>query len=567
MVQLSAKTFVAAVGAAVLIGPLAAVNAPPASSAVSAPSTASARAAAVVAPSWTACRDGFECTTVFAPLDYNQPDGVRVALSVVRLPAGDPDSRIGSLLLNPGGPGGSGVDFVREVAKLLPLELRGRFDIVGFDPRGIRRSSPLRCYDTFEQAIDGVPPFAFPLTSAEERALRRADRSFASACADHGGPMLSHMSTADAARDMDLLRQALGDEKLTFLGYSYGSFLGQVYANLFPDRIRALVIDGVLDPVAWTTGRGTEAATTPFPVRLHSDQGSSRALGEFFRLCDAARSDCAFSGGSRNRYSTLANRLRRDPIRIEGEEGAEETFTYADLVATTLGALYEPLVWPDAAEFFADLERSASEQRLGRRLAKLRAGLGLAAAAQEPYPNVREGFPGVACSDSVNPRSFEVWRSAAHRAARQYRYFGRLWGWAASMCAPWPATAGQDRYLGPWSARTSAPVLVVGNYFDPATRYQGAQTASRLLPNSRLLSYAGWGHVVYLARGNYCIDSTVTHYLVTAAVPAGEVVCQPEGSPFGPEESSARAANAARASAALTRVVLPVEVRRAVHAR
>jgi hypothetical protein len=141
---------------------------------------------------------------------------------------------------------------------------------------------------------------------------------------------------------------------------------------------------------------------------LHSDQGSSRALGEFFRLCDAARSDCAFSGGSRNRYSNLANRLRRDPIRIEGESGDEETFTYADLVATTLGVLYEPAIWPDAAEFFADLEESASEQRLGRRLAKLRAGLGLAAAAQEPYPNVREGFPGVACSDGVNTRSFEV---------------------------------------------------------------------------------------------------------------------------------------------------------------
>jgi pimeloyl-ACP methyl ester carboxylesterase len=505
---------------------------------------------------------------VFAPLDYNRPDGVRVAISVIRLPAGDPGRRIGSLLLNPGGPGGSGVDFARDVAKFLPLELRGRFDIVGFDPRGILRSSPLRCYDTFDQAMAGVPQFAFPLTAAEEREQRRTDQAFANACARHGGPILDHMSTADAARDMDLLRQALGDQKLTFLGYSYGSFLGQVYANLFPKRVRAIVIDGVLDPVAWTTGRGTEAATTPFSIRLHSDQGASRTLGEFFRLCDAAASDCAFSGGARSRYSRLATALRRNPIPVEDENGEEEDFTYADLVATTLGALYEPLAWPDAAEFFADLEGGVSAERLGRRLATLRTGLGLsAAAAQEPYPNIREGGPSVICSDGINPRSFEVWRRAVHTAARQVRYFGRLWGWVGSACAPWPATAGQDRYLGPWSARTSAPVLVVGNFFDPATRYQGAVTASRLLPNSRLLSYAGWGHVAYFARGNFCIDSAVTHYIVTAEVPAPGAVCQPEGSPFGPAESTARAASAARASAALARAVLPIEVRRAVRAR
>src|SRR5215218_454253 len=215
----------------------------------------------------------------------------------------------------------------------------------------------------------------------------------------------------------------------------------------------------------------------------------------------------------------------------------------------TLGAMYDPIVWPEAAEALAELEDSASAARLRRSFARLRAGLGLAAAAQELYPNFVEGFPSVVCSDGVNPRSFDAWR----RAAR--------------VCAQWSRSAGQDRYLGPWTARTSSPVLVVGNFFDPATRYQGAVTASRLLPNSRLLSYAGWGHTAYLGKGNFCVDDNVTRYLVTTRTPPVGTVCRPEGSPFGPTEASARARAAERAGAAVSRAVLPPVVRSAVQPR
>ena len=556
----SSRWVAAAVALATCVG-LALTQAP-------APPSAAARATvSTPRPAWSPCRDGFECATIYAPLDYDQPDGVRVALSLIRLPAGNRAQRIGSLLLNPGGPGGSGVDFARAIAKLMPLELRGRFDIVGFDPRGIMRSTPLRCFDTFDQALSSTPDFAFPFTASEERTQRSTDQALARACARHGGPILTQMSTTDVARDMDLLRQSLGDSKITYLGYSYGSFLGQVYANLFPNRVRALVIDGVLDPIAWTTGRGNEARTTPFVVRLHSDQGASRTLGEFFRLCDAARSDCAFSGRSRQRYAALAARLRRSPIEVEDPSGETFTVTYADLVGMTLGAMYDSIVWPDAAEALAELEDSASAARLRRSFARLRAGLGLAAAAQELYPNFVEGFPSVVCSDGVNPRSFDAWRRAARGADRQNAYFGRAWGWAASVCAQWSRSAGQDRYLGPWTARTSSPVLVVGNFFDPATRYQGAVTASRLLPNSRLLTYAGWGHTAYLGKGNFCVDDNVTRYLVTTRTPPVGTVCRPEGSPFGPTEASARARAAERAGAAVSRAVLPPVVRSAVQPR
>jgi hypothetical protein len=164
----------------------------------------------------------------------------------------------------------------------------------------------------------------------------------------------------------------------------------------------------------------------------------------------------------------------------------------------------------------------------------------------------------------VNPRSFEVWQESADRAEARYGRFGRIWHWAGDPCRPWPDTAGQDRYLGPWTAHTASTVLVVGNYFDPATPYQGAVVASELLPNSRLLSYAGWGHTASFGAGNFCVNSHVTQYLVTGEVPAVGTVCQPEGSPFGP--TSAASLSTAEAGAALHAAAVPEAVRRALRA-
>jgi pimeloyl-ACP methyl ester carboxylesterase len=533
--------------------------APPAHAA---PSASPAVAAGV--PPWSECRDGFQCAEVPVPLDYGDPQGEQIGISVIRLPAGDPAQRIGSLMLNPGGPGGSGVDFVRFAAKALPLEVRARFDIVGFDPRGINYSTPLRCFQTFDEAISILPPFAFPVTPAEERVLRRSDDQLAAACAAHGGAILDHMSSADVARDMDLLRAAFGDEKLNYLGLSYGSILGQNYANLFPSRVGALVIDGVVDPIAWSTGYGQDGETTPVGTRVASADGAQDTLGEFFRLCDAAGPDCALAGDSSGRFATMAERLRKEPATITDPfTGETFTVTYADLIAVTLGALYAPFIWPDLALLLADLEQQLSPAVLGQRLAVIRTGLGLAAAPQEEYPNFVEGFPGVTCSDSVNPRSFQAWQAAADAAEATYGYFGRLWNWRGSACRSWPSTAGEDRYLGPWTAATSSPVLIVGNYFDPATPYHGAVAASKLLPNSALLTYGGWGHTAYIGAGNFCVDSHVTRYLVTGQLPAAGTVCLPEGSPFGPMAASL---STAQVGAALHVEAVPEAVRRALRA-
>jgi pimeloyl-ACP methyl ester carboxylesterase len=214
---------------------------------------AGSRAAAPPVPllGWTDCGGGFQCASAAVPPDYDQPGGQQISLALIRLPAGDPARRIGSVFLNPGGPGVSGVDFVRAVGPaLFSDQVRARFDLVGFDPRGIAASTPLRCFDTFQQALGAVAPFPFPVTPAEERTWVGFDRQLAGACAQHGGAIQDHMATADVARDLDLLRQAVGDQQLTYVGYSYGSYLGTTYANLFPDRVRSLVVDSVIDPIA-----------------------------------------------------------------------------------------------------------------------------------------------------------------------------------------------------------------------------------------------------------------------------------------------------------------------------
>jgi pimeloyl-ACP methyl ester carboxylesterase len=519
--------------AGILLAAITVTGGVPTASAAAAASANDSGAVVAAAPParvlWSPCERGqFDCATVPAPLDYDQPEGASILLSLIRLPAADPSRRIGSLLVNPGGPGGSGVDFVLFAGQFLPPEIRARFDIVGFDPRGIARSTALRCFGTPRQ---WEPAFwaELPLTPAAVDIVAAADRYLAEACAQRGGPIIDHMTTADVARDMDLLRAGLGEQRLTFLGFSYGSMLGTTYANLFPDRVRAIVIDGVLDPIAWTTGAAGQQ-NLPFSTRLRSDAGAQQTLGEFFRLCDQAGPGCAFSGDSAARFAALRARLLAGPIQVT-LDGETFPFTYTDLIYGMLGALYSPFAWPFAAEFLAVLEDAASAPVLGAALADLRDSLGYVNKRGFPrYPNFLEGFPGVACSDSDNPDSHADWFAAAEEAEAQFGYFGRAWTWASSICAVWPGT-GEDRYTGPWNAPTANPVLVVGNFFDPATRYEGAQTVARLLPNSRLLSYAGWGHTVYWGVSG-CIDTAVNAYLISGVLPAAGTVCQPEIDPF-----------------------------------
>ncbi len=504
------------------------------------PPARGASRAPVPSLAWTKCYKHFQCTTARVPLDYDQPAGASIELALIRLKASNPKRRIGSLFLNPGGPGGSGVDMVRFGGRFLFSDkVRGRFDLVGFDPRGIAASAPLRCFDSFKDALAVLTPMAFPVTPPEEQVWVEADRALANACAQRGGAIIDHMSTANVARDLDLLRRAVGDSRLSYAGYSYGSYLGATFANMFPNKVRALLVDGVLEPIAWSTGTD-ETRSLPFSTRLHSDQGAYATLRQFFSLCNEGGANCAFSEGSpRRRYDELAERLRNDPVNFPDGEGGTFVVGYDDLVSFTLGSMYDPGSWPLFAEVLQEVEALSDKQDAAAALRALRTRLeGL---NHEGYPNFIEGFPGVACSDSDNPESVEAWADAARASDREFPYFGRPWTWFSSICEPWPGQD-SDRYTGPFTKTTHNQVLVVGNKYDPATRYRGAATLRRLLPKSRLLTLEGWGHTSLFLSS--CIDKKVNRYLLVPWLPSSDATCQPDVVPFAQSQSAPESAGA-----------------------
>jgi len=499
---------------------------------------------------WRPCGEAFpdvECAAALVPLDYDQPHGAKTALALARIPASDPKHKIGTVFINPGGPGGSGVSMALSgFGPYLASWLQGRFDVVGFDPRGVGASAPLRCFDTQEElnAFAATLP-VFPYLREQTRPFFDQLRSLGPRCLGRHAAITTHMSTGDVARDLDLLRQTVGDARLTYLGFSYGTQLGNTYANLFPKNVRALVIDGVVDPQQWVTG------TTIVTDRV----GTARVVAEFMRLCDAAGEDCALSGadGAAAHYEELANTVRATPIDL-----GDFLYTYDLLISDTTSAMYTPELWggPDGwgalLAALAELAKGnvvAGKQALTLTLrTSIYERLASSRPQQEEYDNIADAYFGVHCADTDFPKSFAAWKTIGAFAESGSR-FGPRWWWQDAGCADWPTSA--DRYAGPWNARTSAPVLIVGNYFDPATPYSGAQASNRLLPNSRLLSYAGWGHTAF--GRSACATNYIASYLLEGSLPPKGTVCPENPNPF----VSQAGLSTARAQATLPLVGLP----------
>lgn len=468
----------------------------------------------------------YECTLVNVPLDHDKPRGASIQLSLVRLPATDPGNRIGSVFINPGGPGGSGVEAVLFIfgpaAEFLwGPEVRERFDIVGFDPRGIARSSAMRCFGNLRQSTQVFAPFAFPLTPDEEQQWIAGDTLLAEQCDKRGNRIGEHMSTANVARDLDLLREAVGDEQLNYFGASYGSYLGATYANLFPDRVRSVIVDGILDPIAWSNVE----AEIPFSTRLRSDVGAQATLDRFFELCEeAAPGNCALAPNSSARYDALAAAVLANPVTImDPSTGEEIRVTYQELVGFTLGALYDPFSFFFLAQDLAFLEAVVASSASSASTAT--SAVAPSSRAQVDrfvnrrgfprYPNFVESFPAVACSDTNNPSDYAVWSSEGAAADAAFGHFGRLWTWASSPCAQWPLDDA-DAYEGPFTAETANDVLITGNLYDPATRYEGAQALRSLLPNSALVTVDLAGHVSLGASG--CAGFVQGQYLLDPGI-------------------------------------------------
>ncbi|MGW0711628.1 alpha/beta hydrolase [Streptomyces sp. NPDC002643] len=457
---------------------------------------------------WRDCEvSGFQCATMRAPLDYAKPTEGDVRLAVARKKATGPGKRLGSLLVNPGGPGGSAVGYVQGYAGIgYPAQVRARYDMVAVDPRGVAGSEPVQCL-TGRQMDAYTQTDLTPDDEGEKTALVASYKRFAEGCGARAPKLLRHMSTVEAARDMDILRAVLGDEKLTYVGASYGTLLGATYAGLFPERVGRLVLDGALDP--------------SLPAdRLNQEQtaGFETAFEAFAKDC-AGWKDCPLGRTSEQvgeNLRSLFQRLDARPVPTRDPDGRR----LGESLATTgvIAAMYDEGSWPRLRQALTEVVRDDD-------------GAGLLALSdsyyeRDPggrYSNLMYANAAVNCLDLppayAGPEQVEQALPAFEKASP---VFGRALAWASLNCAYWPVRAtGEPHRI---EAKGADPIVVVGTTRDPATPYRWAQALSSQLSSGRLLTYDGDGHTAY-GRGSACIDSAINTYLLRGTPPTDGKRC------------------------------------------
>jgi pimeloyl-ACP methyl ester carboxylesterase len=477
--------------------PAVSLSLPPTTPSTTAPVTTTAAPLPPVAPvEWTPC-GALQCGTVAVPLDYADPGLGTVRIALARHPAEDPAARIGALVINPGGPGGSGVnDLPNELGVLTPA-LLARFDIVSFDPRGVERSSPVRCSTGPASSAPGPLGDPVPITAAAQQALIAGDQQYAAQCETVSGSLLPFVGTVDAARDLDEIRQALGDAQLTFIGHSYGTLLGATYAQMFPTHVRAMVLDGAIDP-----------AVDADQMIIDQAQGFEGVLDNFFSWC--ASSGCPWrpQGDPTSALLALVNQSRRAPFPA----GGGRTAGPGELYDAVLDSLYSTSAWPS----------------LARALASAAVGQGgPALALADSYltgngTNAVDAETAIDCLDHPVSRDLSTYPALALRAAVAAPVFGPLFAWGLAGCAVWPVPP--SRAAAPTTAAGAPPIVVTGATGDPATPYAWAQHLASELQHGVLLTWQGQSHVAYYYSA--CVRAADQAYLVAGTLPAPGTVCR-----------------------------------------
>jgi pimeloyl-ACP methyl ester carboxylesterase len=445
---------------------------------------------------WQACGGGFECATLSVPLDYDSPQGRRIDVALIRMRARDAANRIGPLLVNPGGPGGSGIDFLRRWAPTLSREIRDRFDLVAFDPRGVGQSTPLSCHDTIQELM-ALP--ASPDSAEEWREVQDKTRAFAETCAQRGRDLLPHLGTVDAVRDMDEIRKALGEQKISFFGYSYGTILGAVYADLFPGGLRALVLDGAAD-----------ISTSGEELLRHQALAFEAALEHYLEFCRVRR--CLGSDDPKKTILQLLDRAAATPIPAPQ---ADRPAGDGELTYALLAALYSDAVWGELtlALNAASNGNASAVIRLADRIVGRR--------SDGSYDNSSEMNAAVNCLDNDFGRDPARHIALAVELDARAPVFGAFVGAGGLGCAFWQA---EPRPLRTPRAAGAPPILVIGTTGDPATPYIWAEAVAKQLESAVLLTFNGEGHTAY-RRGDGCIDDFVNIYLLTLRLPVPASAC------------------------------------------
>ncbi|WP_055695756.1 alpha/beta hydrolase [Streptomyces prasinopilosus] len=440
--------------------------------------------------------DEWQCGTLRVPLDWSDPDGGTIGLALIRARATG-DDRLGSLLFNFGGPGGSGVSMLPSYATTAS-KLRERYDLVSWDPRGVAASEGIRCRDDEEiQAAESVD--STPDTPAEKRAYFADAADFGKGCRESAGKLLAHVSTTDTARDMDRIRQALGDDRLHYFGISYGTELGGVYAHLFPKRVGRLVLDAVVDPSADTVGHAE-----------NQTRGFQRALENYLE------STGRDPGQGSREIAELLDRLDAEPLPTSSK-GRELTQSLA-LTGIVL-PLYGEDGWPVLTSAL-----EAAEEGDGSELLALADGYNERDASGR-YGTTTHSQRAISCLDDKQRLTADRTEELLPEFERISPVFGSFLGWdTAGWCHEWPVPGQHD--TPEVSAPGAAPVLVIGNTGDPATPYEGARRMADELGEGvgTVLTWEGEGHGAY-GSGSDCVDSTVDAYLLEGTVPKDGKVC------------------------------------------
>ena len=456
---------------------------------------------------WKDCQGGMQCTTAKAPLDWADPGAGQIELALIRQPAeGGP--RLGSLLVNPGGPGGSGYDFIRDsVDYATDARLQSSFDIVGFDPRGVNRSTPVKCYENPAE-LDAYLYDIYPGTPGSDEWLAAANetmKAFGARCLELTGPLLGDVDTPSAARDLDMLRAALGDAKLNYLGYSYGTLLGQVYADLFPDKTGRLVLDGAVDPAASDfDGTATQA------------KGFESALRAFLADC-STQDDCPFSGSvddSMLEIRALLDSLDASPL--SNPDDGRKLGSSAMFTAIIL-PLYNADNWMYLRQLFTGVKQGDASYAF--QLADSYNGRNPDGTYAD---NQTEAFISINCLDAHGDGNVEQMRAEAAELKQIAPVFGPQMSWGGTGCPNWPVPPKRDRV--PIVAKGSADILVIGTTNDPATPYTWAQTVASTLEHGHLITYTGEGHTAY-NKSNACVNDAVDDYFVNGTVPTADPQC------------------------------------------
>ncbi len=458
---------------------------------------------------WSACGDDLQCGSVTVPVDYNRPAGATLEIAVERRPAAVPSERIGSLVINPGGPGTSGINDLQNELDVLTPELLDRFDIVSFDPRGVQRSDPVECgpstatpsNPTTTSAPTTPTPVALPdpvpVSAAAQRTVLAGDKAYAAACEKYSGAILPFVGTVDSARDLDRIRAALGDEKLTFIGHSYGTLLGAVYAGMYPGHVRAMVLDGAIDPALSTD-----------QMVLDQAKGFESVLDDFFSWCTTS-SSCPWRPGPDPTATLVAlidgTRQKRLPGDHGGSAGPGEFYN------ALLDDLYARSSWPSLGDALSQAVAGNGSDLITSSTSYASGG----------STNGADANNAINCLDHPVARRLSSYPTLAAYAAAEAPVFGPLLAWGLLQCAVWPVAP--TRVPAPITAPGSPPILVVGTTGDPATPYQWAVSLARQLQRGELVTWQGVNHVAYFY--SPCVRAIDQAYLVSGTLPPTGTIC------------------------------------------